>query len=237
MLSPIKTERLYMLIMEQITKMIENEELSPGERLPSERKIAAELSVSRVSVRQAISVLVDQGLLVVRQGGGTYVADHAKKPDVVKEISMQLASKQINPAHIAEVRLILEPEIARHCALEADEATCQKLEYLLERKRLADERGASYDDMNNDFHMAIAEGTDNPVYAVVMREIMKLMKNNMWRFGKQRSNSRLEVLNLHLDQHEALYAAISAHDGDLAYEIMQKHIGCIESEMNKVFGK
>ncbi len=237
MLSPIKTDKLYMIIMDQITSMIDDENLGPGDRLPSERKIAAELSVSRVSVRQAISVLAEKGLLVVRQGGGTYVADHSKKPEVVKDLSLQLASKQINPAHIAEVRLLLEPEIARLCAINADEETCRRIGSLLDRRRLAEGRGAAYDEMNGEFHMAIAEGSGNPVYVVVMNEINELMKNNMWRFGKQRSNSRLEVLNLHLDQHEALYGAIAAHDSELARDIMQQHIGCIESEMNKVFGK
>ena len=226
-----------MIIMDQITSMIDDENLGPGDRLPSERKIAAELSVSRVSVRQAISVLAEKGLLVVRQGGGTYVADHSKKPEVVKDLSLQLASKQINPAHIAEVRLLLEPEIARLCAINADEETCRRIGSLLDRRRLAEGRGAAYDEMNGEFHMAIAEGSGNPVYVVVMNEINELMKNNMWRFGKQRSNSRLEVLNLHLDQHEALYGAIAAHDSELARDIMQQHIGCIESEMNKVFGK
>ena len=57
----------------------------------------------------------------------------------------------------------------------------------------------------------------------------------MWRFSKQKSASRLEVLNLHLDQHEALYGAIAAHNGELAKEIMKQHIGSIENEMIKVF--
>ncbi len=237
MLSPIKTDRLYMIIMDQITQMIDDENLGPGDRLPSERKIAAELSVSRVSVRQAISVLVEKGLLVVRRGGGTYVADHAEKPEIVKDLSIQLAKEQINPAQIAEVRYVIEPEIARLCAINASDEMCRKIENLLDRKRLAEGRGAAYDEMNEDFHMAIAEGSGNPVYVKLMGSINEMMKNNMWKFGKQRSNSRLEVLNLHLDQHEALYGAIAAHDGELAKEIMQQHIGCIESEMSKVFGK
>ena len=89
--------------------------------------------------------------------------------------------------------------------------------------------------MNDDFHMAIAEGSGNPVYAVLMKDIIGMMKNNMWRFSKQKSASRLEVLNLHLDQHEALYGAITAHKGELAKEIMEQHIGSIENEMIKVF--
>lgn len=235
MLSPIKTDRLYMIIMDQITQMIDDENLGPGDRLPSERKIALELAVSRVSVRQAISALVNEGLLVVRPGGGTYVADTAGASGVVRNLSMHLAKGQINPAHIAEVRLLIEPEIARLCALNADSETCMKLENLLDRKRLADGRGASYDSMNDDFHMAIAEGSGNPVYAVLIKDIIGMMKNNMWRFSKQKSASRLEVLNLHLDQHEALYGAIAAHNGELAKEIMQQHIGSIENEMIKVF--
>ena len=63
----------------------------------------------------------------------------------------------------------------------------------------------AYDEMNEDFHMAIAEGSGNPVYVKLMGSINEMMKNNMWKFGKQRSNSVLNALNVFIDRLEMLH--------------------------------
>lgn len=236
MLKPIKTDRLYMLIMEQIEDLIDEENLKPGDRLPSERKIANSLSVSRTSVRQAITALAERGLLTIQQGSGAYIADPDEKHKVVEELSRNLAMQQINPIQITEARLLFECEAARLCALNADVACCNKLRSLLDRRRISENRAASYDDMNRDLHLAIAEGSGNVVYYILMQDLLVLMKENMWKFAKSKSTSRLEILNLHLDQHEAIVEAICRHDADLAKQIMYEHLADIDNEMIVVFG-
>jgi DNA-binding FadR family transcriptional regulator len=236
MLKPIKTDKLYILIMEQIKNLINEENLKPGDKLPPEREIAASLSVSRASVRQAISILAERGLLTVQQGSGAYIADPKGVPHLVEELSASLAVQQISPTDIAAARYLLECETARLCALNADEACCDKLLSLLDRRRIAENRAASYEDMNHDLHLAIAEGCGNKVYQILMGNLLELMRNNMWRFAKEKSTSRLEVLNLHLDQHEALVDAICRHDSELAKKIMSEHLSDIGDEMSFLFG-
>ena len=236
MLKPIRTDRLYTLIMEEIEKLINEENLKPGDRLPSERQIADSLSVSRTSVRQAITALAERGLLEIHPGSGAYITNKEEKEKIVSELSKSLASQQINPIHITEARQYLECEIAKLCALNASPECCENLKQLLDRRRISENRATSYAEMNRDLHLAIAEGTGNPVFVLLMQDLLGLMKGNMWHFAKERSSSRLEILNLHLDQHEAIVSAICAHDGDAAERIMKEHLQDIDNEMCVVIG-
>ena len=65
---------LYIQIAEALLDQIENGELAPGDRLPAERKLSRALSVNRMTLRNALRVLEQQGLLIRKQGDGTYVA-------------------------------------------------------------------------------------------------------------------------------------------------------------------
>jgi len=66
---------LYIQIAEGLLDQIESGELPPGERLPSEREWSEQLGVNRMTLRRALHLLEMQGLLVRRQGNGTYIAD------------------------------------------------------------------------------------------------------------------------------------------------------------------
>lgn len=70
-----KDDLLYHQIAQLLRRQIETGEFPAGKALPSERRLAETLSVSRVSVRKAIEELVEQGLLIKKRGSGTYVIE------------------------------------------------------------------------------------------------------------------------------------------------------------------
>lgn len=69
------TVPLYIQIAEGLLDRIESGELTPGDRLPSERELSQMLGVNRMTLRRALQLLESQGLLLRRQGDGTYVAE------------------------------------------------------------------------------------------------------------------------------------------------------------------
>lgn len=239
MLKPIHTEKIYKLIIDQIRSLINENQLQPGDKLPSEREIALALSVSRTSVRHAIATLVAKGLLSVQQGGGTFIADPKKqitnRQSLLEELCWNLAEQQISPVEISQSRMLLEVETVRLCAIHADESTCNNLTYLLERNRIARGEVANYESFNHDFHMAVAEGSGNVVYKLLMKTILQLMQYNMWPWAKTKTNDRNHFLEKHLDQHEAIVQAIVNHDPELASAVMQDHLSVIEGEMKTLF--
>ncbi len=78
-LDPAANLPLYQQLQRAIREAIEKRVLGPDDALPAERQIAAELSVSRITVRKAIDGLVEEGLLVRRQGSGNFVAARIEK--------------------------------------------------------------------------------------------------------------------------------------------------------------
>ncbi|MDR1901333.1 MAG: FadR family transcriptional regulator [Treponema sp.] len=233
MLEPIKTEKLYNIIIRKITDLIDEENLKPGDKLPSERELAAALSVSRASVRQAIAALAAQGVVTIRQGGGTYVQP-PKDDQPLGLLGKFLAGLQISPDEILEVRVIVECEAARLCAERAGESYLARLQSLLERRRFAEHRADTISAMNRDLHSAIAEGAQNKALGIIVNVIWNIMDGNMWPLLKKEGDNRRRQIELHLDQHEEIVGAICERDGEKAAAAMKRHLDDIEQEMDRV---
>jgi GntR family transcriptional regulator len=78
-LNPAESQPLYQQLQRALREAIEKRVLAPDDALPAERQIASDLSVSRITVRKAIDGLVEEGLLVRRQGSGNFVASRIEK--------------------------------------------------------------------------------------------------------------------------------------------------------------
>jgi GntR family transcriptional repressor for pyruvate dehydrogenase complex len=236
MLKPIKTEKLYNVIMRRITEFIKEQKLESGDKLPPERELAIALSVSRASVRQAITALAAQGIVTMRHGDGNYISQTGGN-GLLELFGHFLAGAQINPDEILEVRLMLECEAARLCALRADDKHLAVLRNLLERNRIQNGEEDSLSNMNKDLHSAIASGANNSALLRIMDAVWDIMGSNMWPLLKNESNNRKRQIELHLDQHEQIVEAICARDEKKAYEEMYNHLATIEKEMDSIVEK
>jgi GntR family transcriptional regulator, transcriptional repressor for pyruvate dehydrogenase complex len=228
---PIKSEKIYMTVIRQVKGLIDDGQLTPGDRLPPERELAAMLSVSRASVRQAISALEAQGIVEIRHGEGTFILEAAGIDEVIESFSRFLVAEQIAPTEILETRKIVECETARLCAERAAQEQINALERLLERRRSRERTRESLAQMNHELHMSIAEGSGNRALVKVMEVLLEMMRINMWPALKDLSERRAERIEQHLTQHEELVAAIARRDGEAAFAMMRAHLETIEREM------
>src|SRR5271154_4113487 len=117
----VRTSRLYEQIVQQIEESILKGTLKPGDQLPAERELAQQFGVSRTAVREAVKALREKGLVEAYSGRGTFVTDGTSQ--AVRQ-SLDLMMKIGQPegsTHLAEVRAILEPEIAALAAIRAQE--------------------------------------------------------------------------------------------------------------------
>lgn len=78
-LDPNDTQPLYQQLQRVVREAIQNHVLAPDDALPSERQLAEDFAVSRITVRRAIEGLVEEGLLVSRQGSGNFVCSRVEK--------------------------------------------------------------------------------------------------------------------------------------------------------------
>lgn len=133
-LQPVDQQSAYGLTVEVLRRHIHLGLLLPGERLPAERALADQLSVSRVTLREALRVMETEGYFVVRRGaaGGAFVNDL----QTLRTIAAHRISR--DPAavmRVMEFREAVEPTAARHAAirrtptdLAALEQACEQIE-------------------------------------------------------------------------------------------------------------
>ena len=149
--------------------------MEAGDKLPNEFELAKLCKVSRSTIREAIKILVFEGLVEVARGSGTYILEQkVKKPDDPLELreGVDLAKKALE---FFEMRLMLEPEIAALAAVNATYKDCQKLQELEERMRKESIVGDSYIQNDIDFHIQVTKCTKNQVVSKLMEIIVKEM--------------------------------------------------------------
>src|SRR6202022_4589002 len=108
----VRVSRLYEQIVKQVEESILKGQLKPGDQLPAERDLAQSFGVSRTAVREAAKTLREKGLVEAYSGRGTFVTNGTSQAIRQSLDLMIRINKQEGSAHLAELRLVLEPEIA-----------------------------------------------------------------------------------------------------------------------------
>lgn len=133
--------------------------LAPGDKLPNELELSQELGVSRTTLREAVRMLVAQGVLEVRRGKGTFVAQQVAEMDDFGFSSLEQIRGQLRD--LFELRSIFEPRAAE---LACRRATAEELEEILHRGMEVErciQAGQDRTQADRAFHAAIVRGTHN----------------------------------------------------------------------------
>jgi GntR family transcriptional repressor for pyruvate dehydrogenase complex len=211
----VTAPRLAEVVAREIEQRVLEGRLKPGDRLPSERELSAQLGVSRASLREAIQKLAARGLLDSRQGGGTFVTDRL-------DSSFGNPWEEILRDHpgvhedMLEFRHMLEARAAECAALRATArrtaSACANAWRLLEDSF----RGQDLDlqvDTDLAFHQAIAEASHNVIVGHLTASLLRLMRDNL-----RRNLSELMQVpaarDALLDQHRAVWRAIEQGDAE-----------------------
>ena len=214
----VRPTNAYEETMQRLLQSIRLGMISPGERLPAERDLAAMLKVSRDTVREALATLAEAGFFVSRRGryGGTFVVDAL--PD---DSRLRPAHATIGEAEVEDtttLRRVLEVGAAREAAardLSADER--EALTRALEECSAADD--ANHRRLDSRLHLLIAELSGAP-------SLVPLVANLRTRVNALLDEIPMLRPNLsHSDaQHEAIVSAILAGRPQSASEAMLEHI-------------
>lgn len=197
-----------------VERLIETE-LSPGDRLPPERLLAAQLNVSRSSVREAMGELERRRRIERVPGRGTTVL---AKSGAALEMERELGSGITAQADVAELRLVVEPQIA---ALAAQRATDSDL-VLLEATLAASHTGLTPTEsleLDIQFHLQLAAAAHNPLLLSLCG-----LTNNWVHDVRARSHSSRAGRRMSVDGHRAIYNAVSAAEPEAATQAMAQHL-------------
>ena len=229
-LTSANRQKVYEVIFQKIQSDIEAGQLKIGDKLSSERELAAQYNVSRTSIREALRILELSDIIEIRQGDGTFIKNISLNR-VQKELSNVLLNEDNAILfEMLELRLILESQCASLAALRASGRDIEKIARALEAMK------AAHDDMKAGlqadlaFHMAIAESAHNSVLEQLIASLAPHMQNTIEVTRKHRLSSTANITRT-FDEHRAIFIAISRGESDKAKALMEDHIRTVRQEL------
>ena len=215
----ISNEPLSKVIMLHIKEAILKGQIKFGDKIPSERELAEGFNVSRNMVREAIRALEMAGYLKIRQGprGGAFVQELS--PDRLSTGFLDFyVAKKLTIEELNEVRLHIEPEVARLAAYNGDSNYTLRLQSALENEHMAD----AIDDRVTSLtkvHLVLAEMCGNFFYEILVNSLLSITKEIIIA-GYRKGDAIVHGT----DQHNHIVKAVLGGESENAAKAMQDHL-------------
>jgi DNA-binding FadR family transcriptional regulator len=188
--------------------------------MPPERTVAEELSVKRHRLRRALEALRANGELAPARTGRRASNDLEQRRNLIEST---------NPFEVMELRLVLEPALARLAALRASPAEIERI-----RRAATTAPGANPIAADVAFHRAIAAGSRNILAAELYLILHRVASDGRLRFTDSDAQLVPERVRDRDAEHQCIADAIAARDADGAETAMQQHLAAVQ---RKLFGR
>jgi GntR family transcriptional regulator, transcriptional repressor for pyruvate dehydrogenase complex len=187
-------------VAERVRALLTERGLEPGDRLPPERQLAAELGIARSSLREGLRRLVDLGILDARRGSGTYLA-------------------AVDLVDLMELRLRLEPHAASLAAERRSAAQLAAMEELVTELGAAESDPALFSALDAGLHELTVEAAGSPALLVVHSALTDLLN-----YSRASSSPDPALRAATVDRHTRLLAAVQEKDAEAAEREMRGHL-------------
>jgi DNA-binding FadR family transcriptional regulator len=213
--APVRSQTAFEETLERLGTGIKLGLLEPGAQLPAERELCARLGVSRSTLRQALTALVQSGHLhaVRGRGGGTFVSD---RPPPADPPSRELLEHWRDAC---DVRRSVELGVAAIAAERATPGALAALDELIAQMDAAIDDFGAYRQADVRFHIGLAEATGSVRLVSTMTDAQSEMTDLIAYIAHP-----AEVLGHSNDQHARLLAAVRRHDTGAAMKLMDEHL-------------
>ncbi|MGB2759384.1 FadR/GntR family transcriptional regulator [Maribacter stanieri] len=217
-LTRTENQEIHNEIIVQLRDLMNNKNLEPGDKLPSERMLSDKFGVSRSSVREAIQKLEFYGILISKPQSGTFVADigQVAMNGMVNDI---LRLEEPDFKSLVETRILLELKTVRLAARRRTENDLKQLKNALDayRKKVENEEDAVQEDLL--FHLAIAKASGNSTMNTFMLIITPEILTNFEKYHVCDKNMAFRGIQ----EHQDIFDAIKEQNPQLAKEKMKVH--------------
>jgi GntR family transcriptional repressor for pyruvate dehydrogenase complex len=229
-LRPVVPQTISDQVADQLRKLITSGEYKPGDRIPAERDLSAQLGVGRPAVREALRELKAQGLLVSGRGAqGTMVAS-LRTPSFAAPLSPLVGKGAERIIELMEIRSAVEIEAAGLAARRANLEDLHKLSILV---ATAGEALSPEEDVA--FHAAISQATHNPLFEKVIQEPVDLLHDHMAAIFDAYYKEPGGAIALQ-QQHDSIRRAIRAGDEAKARSAMRYHLDYVARGLAQLVG-
>jgi GntR family transcriptional repressor for pyruvate dehydrogenase complex len=226
--SKIRQPKLSDVIEQQLEHLILEGKLRVGEKLPPERELAKQFDVSRPSLREAVQRLETKGLLMRRQGGGTFVRAELWK-SLNDPLPTLLANHPEAQFDLLETRHALEGISAYYAALRGTDAELKRIEqcfqHISETQQSGDHDARAQAVM--EYQFAVTSASHNVVLIHLLRSMSSILQSNV-KHNFELLYSRREALEKVSNHREEILKAILAREPEKARESSHRHLAFIE---------
>lgn len=218
LVQPIKIARAYEQLAGLLRERITSGDLREGDRLPSETALAKQAGVSRSTVREALRILEQGGLVERASPRIMVVADRSDNPGF-RELHRELRRRNVTFHHLHEALMTFDPELTRFAAIRADKSDLHTLHDLLEAQERHFDHLAEWSRLDVEFHATLAEMSANPALIIAREPISQLLLPALYRFMDTK-----EMAEHATSYHRRIVSEIEVHDPDTAAAVMRRHI-------------
>ncbi|WDP91400.1 MAG: FadR family transcriptional regulator [Desulfobacter sp.] len=232
MFKKAKQSRVFQDVVEQIQDAILSGKLEPGTRLPAERELKDMFNTSRGTLREALRVLEQKGLIEIKLGvaGGAIVKQIDAEP-VMQSLALLIRSGDVSLDHLSEFRIKIEGSIVELAAQRATDEDIQTMEDLFQKAKTCYEEEDWQGFLKTDEAMHAYMGTmsRNPVFQFLQQSIHDNIHNYYEYYLPMNRERTLE----NLTDLEKLIAALKARDGRTASSLIMDHVDKFSRKMAK----
>ncbi|WP_457552644.1 FadR/GntR family transcriptional regulator [Desulfobacula sp.] len=236
MFKKAKQSRVFQDVVEQIQDAIINGTLSPGTKLPPERELKDMFNTSRGTLREALRVLEQKGLIEIKLGvsGGAIVKQIDADP-IIESLALLIRSGGVSLEHLAEFRIKIEGIIVELAACRTAKKDIEELETLYDKAKVYYEKNDWENFLKTDekMHTYIGTMTRNPVFQFVQKSI----HDNIHSYYKEYLPMNKERTLENLTDFEKIIAALKVNDGKTASAIIMDHVQRFSDKMQEKIAK
>lgn len=224
----IENRRLYRQIADQISRLIEAGEFKAGKRLPPERMLAAQLNVSRPTVREALIALEVEGWVDIRGGTGVFVVERQDEnnPTMAEKPASPANNSKLplpGPLDVLYARDLIEPEVAALAAKNATPEAIQSIARILGSMVCCSANDPKHLEFDHHFHFGLAEATGNAALVQTM-ETLWIMRMSPLYIRLQDHFHNETIWQRAIIEHREILEAIKASDPKAARAAMHRHL-------------
>lgn len=216
------------LVVERITRVIKERNMSAGERLPGEHELVEQLKVSRPVLREALARLQSMGLVDIQRGRGTFVGNRTSLANCVRLLKSAVTISPQELRSYTELRTAIEVQAARQAAQLATKTDVSELRALLQELHKDDLPYPEMLEVDFRFHRKLIDVAGNPLMQNMMEVIYEFVIAQM-----AQTTPSLRENKLGRRLHREIVAAVEAHDADAAERAMREHMDVILSRLKK----
>lgn len=219
-LKPVSRTTLSEQVALQLAAEVAAKRWQPGDKLPSEAELCRAFNVGRSTLREALKSLAFVGIIRMRAGGGSYVAERPPKYINRPLLTRGTLSTEKDVTDLSEARLVLETELASLCAQRATRADLAKLQGLSRKMKLAkDDDQGQFPQLDLEFHLLIAASSKNEVLAELLGHIRGALQELI-----SKSLLPSNGMDLACKQHEKILDALRQRNPVAARKAIRAHL-------------